>query len=103
MYRDERCREEGFQFRLEKLYNSGHRVTNAEKAGLKAQLTERQLEVARTVARMGYYDKDGASADEVATELGISTSTLSTHLRRIMAKVFDFIFEGDNVDDTIEQ
>ena len=99
----EYCREEEIEFRLEKLYSSDHRVTTAEKATLKAQLTERQLEVARTVARMGYYDRDGASAEEVAAELGISPSTLSTHLRRIMANVFDFIFEGDDVDATVEQ
>lgn len=84
------CREEDVEFSLEKLYRSGPQPR--ENHGLKDQFTDRQLEVARTAARMGYFDPEGATATEVADELGISPSTLSTHLRRIMNKVFNCIF-----------
>lgn len=86
------CREEGVQFDLRKLYRSGPRAARADDRNVHSQLTERQLEVARTATRMGYYDSDGASAQAVADELGISRSTLSTHLRRIVGKVFDSLF-----------
>ncbi|WP_206425139.1 helix-turn-helix domain-containing protein [Halosimplex salinum] len=86
------CRDEGVQFRLEKLYRSGPQTAIATGRGVESALTDRQLEVARTVARMGYYDSDGASAAEVAAELDISQSTLSTHLRRIIGKLFDALF-----------
>lgn len=84
------CREEGVEFSLEKLYQSG--PYPPESAGLTAQLTDRQREVARTAVEMGYFDQNGASAADVADELGISPSTLSTHLRRIMATVFEYMF-----------
>ncbi|WP_436931462.1 helix-turn-helix domain-containing protein [Halosimplex halobium] len=88
----EYCREEGVQFDLRKLYRSGPQAVESGRRGVRSRLTERQLEVARTAARMGYYDTDGASAQAVADELGISRSTLSTHLRRIVGKLFDSLF-----------
>lgn len=87
------CREENVQFDLEKLYSSGPRVTSSRADRFRSQLTDRQREVARTVTRMGYYERDGASAREVAAELGISPSTLSTHLRRIVAKLFHYMYD----------
>lgn len=92
------CREEGVQFTLEKLYSSSPQAAavDADATTIEAQLTDRQREVALTVTRMGYYEQDGASAEEVAAELDISPSTLSTHLRRIMAKVFHSMF-GDEL------
>lgn len=89
------CREENVQFRLEKVYSSGSQITAVAGERLKAQLTGRQQEVARTVTQMGYYDQDGASAEEIAAELGIAPSTLSTHLRRIVEKLFWYMFENE--------
>lgn len=87
------CREEDVEFSLEKLYRSGPQPPESE--GLEDQLTVRQREVARTVTRMGYFDQEGATAVEVAAELEISPSTLSTHLRRIMATTFEHLFGED--------
>lgn len=88
------CRDDNVQFNLQKLYSSGPQATAVDSGNIRSQLTSRQREVARTVTLMGYYDTEGASATEVADELDISPSTLSTHLRRITAKVFDELF-GD--------
>lgn len=87
------CREENVEFHLKKLYSSGPQATAGDTESLKAHLTSRQLEVARTAARMSYYDQDGASAEEVAEELGISPSTLSTHIRNIMSNFFNHMFD----------
>lgn len=87
------CRAEDIGFELEAIRSSGPRPLE-ESVGVRATLTDRQLEVARVATRMGYYDRDGASSADVAAELGISRSTLSTHLRRINAKLFDSLF-GD--------
>lgn len=86
------CRAEDIQFELEVLRSSGAQP-RAEQEEIKTTLTERQREVARVATRMDYYDKGGASAKDVAAELGIAPSTLSTHLRRINAKVFDSLFD----------
>ena len=86
------CREENIRFDLEKIYSTESRANAASGGHAEVSLTERQREVARTAARMGYYEPEGASAAEVADELDISTSTLSTHLRRIIAKVFRQLF-----------
>lgn len=87
------CREEDVRFDLEKLYSSGPKAAALGETGLEARLTDRQREVARTATRMGYYEPDGAGAEEISDELGISPSTLSTHLRRAVAKVFGGMFE----------
>lgn len=87
------CREQGVEFHLEKLYSSGPQAGPGGEDRLATSLTDRQREVARTAARMGYYERDGASAAAVADELGISQSTLSTHLRRVMAKVLRRMFD----------
>lgn len=89
------CREEDVQFNLEKLYRSGPQTMVPDTDSLTAQFTDRQQEVVRTAVEMGYYDQDGASAQEVADELGISKSTLSTHLRRSTAKVFHHLFRDN--------
>ncbi|QLG48017.1 helix-turn-helix domain-containing protein [Natrinema halophilum] len=86
------CRDEDIQFTLEKLYSTGTSAQTDVGNHLQAHLTERQQEVARTATRMGYYESDGSSAAEVAAELDISPSTLSTHLRRITAKLFSHVF-----------
>lgn len=89
------CRNEGIQFELEKIYSSGTEPMN-RRVGFKSELTDRQREIARTATQMGYYDQGGASAEEVATELGIAPSTLSTHLRRINAKLFHEMFADES-------
>lgn len=86
------CRDENIQFDLKKVYSTGPQAEFTGGNNFKAQLTDRQLEVARAVAKRGYYEPGGASAEEVAAELGISQSTLSTHLRRILAKLFNYLF-----------
>lgn len=88
------CREEGVEFQLEQLYTSGPQISAVDSERLASRLTDRQLEVVHAAVRMGYFEPDGAGADEVAEELGISSSTLSTHIRRIMAKVFEYIDEN---------
>ncbi|WP_126662715.1 helix-turn-helix domain-containing protein [Haloterrigena salifodinae] len=88
------CREEGIRWDLVKLYSTGPKAQSIYDDDAEVPLTDRQREVARTAARMGYYEPEGASAAAVADELGISQSTLSTHLRRIMAKVFRHLFDG---------
>lgn len=87
------CRAEKVQFDLEKIYSTGPQANAFYGDRAEISLTERQREVARTAARTGYYEPEGASAAEVADELDISPSTLSTHLRRIMAKVFRQLFD----------
>ncbi|WP_434530114.1 helix-turn-helix domain-containing protein (plasmid) [Haloarcula sp. NS06] len=86
------CRAEDIQFELETLRSSGTQQIE-ESVAIKAALTERQLEVARVAAQLGYYDKGGVSAEDVAAELGIAPSTLSTHLRRINAKILATLFD----------
>ena len=86
------CREEDIRFDLQKIYSTEPRANASYGDHTEIGLTERQREVARTAARMGYYEPEGASAAEVADELDISPSTLSTHLRRIMAKAFRRLF-----------
>lgn len=55
-------------------------------------LTERQREAARVAVEHRYFDADGADADEVAAELGISKATLSDHLRAVRAELGEQAF-----------
>lgn len=89
------CRDEGVQFELEKIFSSSTEPVD-RRVDFRSELTDRQREIARTATQMGYYDQDGASAEEVATELGIASSTLSTHLRRINAKLFHDLFADES-------
>lgn len=92
----EYCREEDVSFEIDKLYSTAAVAEHPEATIVTEQLTDRQREVARTATEMGYYDSDGASAEDIASALDISRSTLSTHLRRITAKVFDQLFADDS-------
>ena len=57
-------------------------------------LTERQREVLETAHSMGYFEHPkGANAGEVATELGITTSTFTEHLAAAQSKLLDAILE----------
>ena len=88
------CREEGIEFELEKIHSAGSQPVG-DRPGFRSELTDRQLEIARTVARMGYYTGDGVCPEDVADELGIAPSTLSTHLRRINAKLYRALFADE--------
>lgn len=50
-------------------------------------LTERQREVADVALAMGYFETGGPTAEEIATTLQISKSTLSEHLRIVIRKI----------------
>lgn len=56
-------------------------------------LTARQQEVTKRAIEMGYFDRQGASAETIAAEFGISKSTLSNHLRIVTRKVLTQVFE----------
>lgn len=59
----------------------------------RGQLTDRQLEAIRAAYRMGYFDRPrGATAGEVAEELGIGPSTLTEHLATAQQKLFRDFF-----------
>lgn len=59
----------------------------------RGQLTDRQLEAVRAAYRLGYFDRPrGATAGEVAAELGIGPSTLTEHLATAQRKLFEDFF-----------
>lgn len=61
----------------------------------RGRLTTRQREVLETAVRMGYFEYPRkASASEVASELGIVTSTFAEHLAAAQARLLDSVFEG---------
>ncbi|TYL38235.1 hypothetical protein CV102_13650 [Natronococcus pandeyae] len=88
----EHCDRAGITYQLKRLYPVETYADLQCEARLGLELTDRQQEVATTAAAMGYFDPDGAGADEVADELDISRSTLSGHLRLITNKVYDELF-----------
>ncbi len=58
----------------------------------RGELTTRQREVLETAHRLGYFDHPkGANAGEVATELGITTSTFTEHLAAAQSKLLTAI------------
>nr|WP_272931527.1 helix-turn-helix domain-containing protein [Halobacterium noricense] len=60
------------------------------------ELTRDQLNVLQTAHELGYFETPRqASADDIATELGIAQSTLSERLRLAENQLFDLIFSGD--------
>lgn len=62
---------------------------------LTERLTDRQLEAIRAAHARGYFEwPRGATAEEVAETLGISTPTFTEHLRAAERKLLDEIF-GD--------
>ncbi|GGC59741.1 helix-turn-helix domain-containing protein [Haloferax sulfurifontis] len=61
----------------------------------RGQLTDRQREVLETAHEMGYFDHPRrANKGEVATELGITTSTFSEHLAMAQKKLMGAILQG---------
>ena len=62
---------------------------------LRNELSEEQLVVLQTAHRMGYFDVPReASADDIATELGIAQSTLSERLRLAEKQLFDIVLSA---------
>ena len=60
------------------------------------RLTERQREVLETAHEMGYFAYPrGANAGEVATALGIGTSTFTEHLNAAQSKLLDDLLLRD--------
>lgn len=58
-------------------------------------LTDRQLECLETAHEMGYFDHPkGANAGEVASELGITTSTFTEHLAAAQSKLLSSIVDS---------
>lgn len=63
---------------------------------LTSLLTERQREVLTVAVTEGYYDRPRRTTHrEIATQLEISASTVSVHLRTIEAKVFSTLIESE--------
>ena len=57
-----------------------------------SDVTERQATVAAVAVERGYFDPDGAAADEIADDLGLAKSTVSEHLRLVTATVLSQLF-----------
>lgn len=89
----EACSQEDVECLLESVYSTSVESGAVVREGSELRLTDRQREVARTATQMGYFDSEGASAEEVAAELGITASTLSSHLRAITAKLYTTFFD----------
>lgn len=83
------CEDEGIRYELRKVYSVDSQADVSTDDGGGPRLTDRQREVARTATEMGYFESDGASTADIADELDITPSTLSSHLRTITAKVFE--------------
>jgi predicted DNA binding protein len=85
------CTEHNISFSLVRVYQSD--IDPLQRRHTEAfGLTSRQLEVVQTATEMGYFERNDVPAEEVAAELGISPSTLSDHLRVVIAKVFQELF-----------
>ncbi|AGB32963.1 Bacterio-opsin activator HTH domain protein [Natrinema pellirubrum DSM 15624] len=62
----------------------------------RSTLTDRQTEVLETAHRMGYFDHPKrANAGEVATELGITSTTFTEHLAAAQTKLLDAILDHE--------
>ncbi|ELY56280.1 LuxR family transcriptional regulator [Natronococcus amylolyticus DSM 10524] len=86
------CHGEDIECHLKKVFSRDVSAQANTEDGGGLRLTDRQREVARTATEMRYFETGGASAEEVAAALDISPSTLSSHLRKIRAKLFEYHF-----------
>lgn len=57
-----------------------------------SEVTRRQATVATVAVENGYFEPNGATADEVAAELDLAKSTVSEHLRLVTATVLSQLF-----------
>lgn len=68
-----------------------------EERALAALLTERQREILDTAVEIGYYQVPReATHEDVADELGIATTTVGEHLRKIEARVLAEVSSQEN-------
>jgi hypothetical protein len=66
------------------------------KDDLRERLTDRQATVLRTAYLAGYFESPrGSTAEEVATSLDITGSTLIHHLRRSQRKLLDVFYDEE--------
>jgi len=75
----------------------GRRAKSIDSIGdeLVERLTDKQLTVLETASELGYYDwPREATAEEVAAELGIASSTLHQHLRAAEGKLVAAFFDS---------
>ncbi|VTT87457.1 Bacterio-opsin activator domain-containing protein [Halorubrum sp. DM2] len=86
----------GGSVRLERLTSSGGADTRSDPVVVdRGRLTERQREVIRTAHRLGYFEHPrGASATEVADDIGIARATFSEHLAAAQRRVFEDLVGG---------
>ncbi len=75
-------REIGYAVDLKHLSRSDSAYDTRSNAHVNLEvLTSRQREAVRLATEGNYFASDGADADELATKLGVSTSTFSKHVR----------------------
>lgn len=75
-------------------YNCGDEPSNVVPVDLD-RLTDRQRQVLVTAYERGYFDRPrGASAETIASDLGISVSTFSEHLGAAVSKLVRDLFDG---------
>lgn len=86
------CQQEDVAVEIRELRRASA-LPSREMGRSRLDLTERQHEVAVTATRMGYFDEEGASAEEVAAALDITPSTLSSHLHAVMETLFTHHFQ----------
>ncbi|ADB63397.1 transcriptional regulator, LuxR family (plasmid) [Haloterrigena turkmenica DSM 5511] len=102
------CRRENVKCQIHKLYSSSIQNETSE-IDVSIPLTDRQYEVAQIATEMGYFDQEGTTTKEIAEELDITPSTLSTHLRTVQARIradrraertrdIDQYFDGNSVE-----
>ena len=75
----------------------GRRARSVDSVGddLAERLTDKQLTVLETAAELGYYDwPRETTAEEVAAEIGIASSTLHQHLRAAEGKLVAAFFDS---------
>ncbi len=60
-----------------------------------SEVTERQATVATVAIKKGYFEPNGATADEIAADLDLAKSTVSEHLRLVTATVLSQLFGKD--------
>lgn len=82
----------GFEVRVDRVTETGAESGSRLVVVDRGELTPRQREVAELALEYDYFDQDGASADAVAEELGISKSTVSDHLRSVQGKIGGQVF-----------
>jgi hypothetical protein len=94
----ERIEEQFGQFellRVNQVETTGEPFGSGQLGRVLNELSQEQLTTLQTAHRLGYFDVPRrASAEDIATELGIAQSTLSERLRLAENRLFDLVFSG---------